>query len=196
MMCVCKVCVGGVYVELRGQLYGVCSLLPPLCGLQELNLGHLTWAASAFTIWAISLTVSFMCQLVVGFPSLGTGHTFAFVELLRDPGKEWCASAQPWQPASQCCSTVSEAWLRGDIGAEWYASAQPWEPASQCSSAAGTICLWPTRKTSEDWSLMGIVLPIDASESIGVSLDSRPCTISKEMYVIYICIESLYKFTL
>lgn len=48
-LCVCKVCVGGVYVEVRGQLYGVWSLLPPLCGLQELNLGHLPWAASAFT---------------------------------------------------------------------------------------------------------------------------------------------------
>lgn len=154
----CKVCVGGVYVELRGQLYGVCYLLPPLCRLQELNLGHLTWVASAFTDWAISLTVSFMCQLVVGFPSLGSVQMFVFVELLRDTGKEWCASAQPWQPASQC------------------------------GSAVDTICLWPTWKTSENWSLMGIVLPIDASESIGVSLHSKPCTTSKEVYVIYICI--------
>lgn len=157
-LCVCKVCVGGVYVEVRGQLYGVWSLLPPLCGLQELNLGHLPWAASAFTDWAVSMTVSFMCQLVVGFPSLGTVQTFAFVELLRDAGKEW------------------------------YASAQPWQLVSRCGSAAGAICLWPTRKMSENWSLMGIVLPIGCSESIGVSLDSRPCTISKEVYVIYIYI--------
>lgn len=42
-----------VCVEVRGQLHGVGSLLPPLCEHQGLNSGYHTCAASSFTCGAL-----------------------------------------------------------------------------------------------------------------------------------------------
>lgn len=50
----------GAYVKVRGQLGGACSLPPPLCRSQGLNLGHWPRVTSAFTHWVISMTPSTM----------------------------------------------------------------------------------------------------------------------------------------